>query len=332
LKKIVIGGTEIRPGQTVPLHLTISELYTSAPVELPITVIRGSQDGPTVFITAAVHGDEINGVEIVRRIIYDVDHRRMNGALICVPVVNVLGFLSQSRYLPDRRDLNRYFPGNLKGHSASRIASIFFREVVLQCDHGIDLHTAATGRSNAPHVRADMDDSEVRRLARAFGASIIVHSKGDRGSLRRAATEAGIPTLVYEAGEAGRFNRTATAEGVRGVLNVLVGLGMMRGEREKPPFRVVVKETTWIRAERGGILDIRARPGQIIYEGDIVSVSTNPFGAETNTIRAPMTGMVIGISNSPIVNPGDAICHVVRLRKSLATVEHALGRRRGVKT
>ena len=328
MKRLEIAGTVIRPGETVPIHLPISELYTSTPVEVQITAIRGEEDGPAVFVTAAVHGDEINGVEIVRRLIYDVDHTQMSGALICVPVVNVLGFLSQSRYLPDRRDLNRHFPGDPRGHTSSRIASIFFNEVARQCDYGIDLHTAPAGRTNIAHVRADVDVPEVRRLARAFGASILVHTKGQVGTLRRAATEAGIPTLTFEAGEPARFSRAVTNEGLRGVLNVLVALGMMKGEIKKPPFRVIVKETVWIRAERGGILDLRVRPGQLIYEGDIISVNTNPFGAEVNTIRSPVTGMVIGTTSSPIVNPGMPICHIVRLKKTLSTVERALDRRR----
>lgn len=328
MKKLEIAGTVVRPGETIPIHLPISELYTSTPVEIPITAIRGEQDGPVVFVTAAVHGDEINGIEIVRRLIYDVDHERMSGALICVPVVNVLGFLSHSRYLPDRRDLNRHFPGDPRGHTSSRIASIFFKEVVRHCDYGIDLHTAPAGRDNIAHVRADVEVPEVRRIARAFGTSILVHTKGQPGTLRRAATEAGIPTLTFEAGEPARFNRGVTTEGFRGVLNVLIALAMMKGEIRKPSYRVIVKETLWIRAERGGILDLRVRPGQLIYEGDIISVNMNPFGAEVNTIRSPVTGMVIGTTSSPIVNPGMPICHIVRLRKSLATVERALDRRR----
>jgi predicted deacylase len=331
LKKLEIAGVSVRPGETVPIHLPISELYTTTPVEIPITVIRGPREGPTGFVTAAVHGDEINGIEIVRRLIYDVDHARMSGALICVPVVNVLGFLSHSRYLPDRRDLNRHFPGDPRGHTSSRIASIFFREVVLQSDFGIDLHTAPTGRSNIPHLRADMDDPEVRRLARGFGASIIVHSKGQGGSLRRAAADTGVPTIVFEAGEAGRFNRAVTSEGLRGVLNVLIAMGMTQGEAEKPAFRVIVKDTVWVRAERGGIVDLRVRPGQMIYEGDIISVSTNPFGREVHRLRSPVTGMVIGTTSSPIVNPGAPICHIVKLKKSLEAIERAIGRRRSGK-
>jgi predicted deacylase len=176
-------------------------------------------------------------------------------------VVNVLGFLSHSRYLPDRRDLNRHFPGDSRGHTSSRIASIFFGEVVRQCDYGIDLHTAPTGRSNTAHVRADAEVPEVRRLARAFGSSILVHAKGQVGTLRRAATEAGIPTITFEAGEPSRFNRAVTTEGFRGVLNVLVALGMMKGEVRKPPYRVIVKDTSGsVRSGRDP--RSRVRPGQ----------------------------------------------------------------------
>src|SRR3954470_17042023 len=221
-----ISGISVAAGETREIDLKVSESYLSRPIQIPVTVIRGTKPGPTAFVMGAIHGDEINGADIVRRLIFDVDHEKISGTLIAIPVVNIPGFLEQARYLPYHRDLNRFFPGDRKGNNAQRIAARLFKEVVLKCDFGIDLHTAADGRSNLPHVRGDMSNPKIRELARAFGSTIIVNQPGVRGSLRREATLAGVPTILFEAGETRKFSPKISVAGLRGVLNVLQSMGM----------------------------------------------------------------------------------------------------------
>lgn len=332
-RPLEIAGRGIAPGETQEISLSISEFYTAQPVNIPVTVMRGHEDGPRVFLTAAIHGDELNGVEIVRSVLQGLDHTKIKGALVCLPVVNRMGFLNHSRYLPDRTDLNRHFPGDPTGNSASRIAQILFREIVMPCDAGIDFHTAAVGRTNLPHIRGKMDDDRVRHLAKAFGTEIIVDMSGHPGSLRAAATAAAIPTIIYEGGETFRFQRKAIKKGINGVYNVLSALGMIPTPVKEPRVQVVVRKTEWVRAERGGILDLGVAPGDVIYERETIAAIENPFGREVSTVTAPFTGLIVGTTTRPMVNPGDAICHIVKLDKTLPTVEkhlvrHASGRRR----
>ena len=319
--RLRVGGRTIERGSTQQILLKVSEFYTAQPVNIPVTVIRGREPGPTLFLAAAIHGDELNGVEIVRQVILGLSHEKIRGALICVPVVNRFGFLHHSRYLPDRRDLNRCFPGSATGSAAHRVAAAVFREIVQGADHGIDFHTAAIGRSNLPHVRADMSHPEVRRLATAFGAEFVLDDPGRGRTLRASATSAGVPCIAYEAGETFRFQRREVRKGIFGVYNVLSKLGMLDIPRREPRFRVIVKQAEWVRAERGGILDLATRPGDLLYEGDPVGSITNPFGREVVAIRSSLTGVVLGTTTIPMVNPGDAVAHVARLEKTLKVVE-----------
>jgi predicted deacylase len=320
-KAIRVGGRTVEPGGTQQILLKVSEFYTSQPVNIPVTVIRGQEPGPTVFLAAAIHGDELNGIEIVRQVMLGLSHDKIRGSLICVPVVNRFGFLHHSRYLPDRRDLNRCFPGNPRGASSYRVAATIFREIVGQADYGIDFHTAAVGRSNLPHVRADMAQPSVRRLAKAFGAEFVFDFPGRKSTLRHAATAASVPTIAYEAGETFKFQRREVRKGIFGVYNALAELGMLDVPPRPPRFRVVVRRAFWIRAERGGILDLLVRPGELVYEGEPVGSITNPFGREVVALRADATGVVLGTTTIPMVNPGDAVAHVARLERTLATVE-----------
>ncbi len=321
-----VSGITIHPGETREIYLKVSESFLSSSILIPVTVIRGKKSGPTAFVSAAIHGDEINGTDIVRRLIFDIDHEQLSGTLIAIPVVNIPGFLGQTRYLPYHRDLNRYFPGKKNGHNAERIAHRLFKEVVSKCDFGIDLHTASSGRSNLPQVRGDMSDPSVRKLARAFGATVMVNQIGVRGSLRREATQAGVPTILFEAGEAGRFSKRVSQAGLRGVLNVLAEMKMLPAStaQKRPPFQVIVRESDWIRAEKGGILDLEIRPGDLIYKGDTIGEILNPFGRTVTQIRAPVTGIIIGITTQPITIPGTGIAHVARLKKTLSVVERSL--------
>jgi len=320
-EELKIGGKPVNPGEAQEILLKISEFYTAQPVNIPVTVIRGVEDGPRVFLTAAIHGDELNGVEIVRTIMSELDPAHLKGTVLCTPVLNRWGFLSHSRYLPGRRDLNRYFPGNPSGNLAARVAHKIFVEIVQGSECGIDMHTASVGRTNLAHIRGDMDNEKVRRMAKAFGTEIIIDRPTRGRTLRSAATRAGIPTIILEAGETFRFQRAMVNKGVAGVRNVLADLGMIEGSVQEPRFQVIVKVSEWIRAERGGILEIQIRPGYLLYEGDEIAVVSTPFGREVTTLRSPLTGLVIGITTIPLVQPGEAICHIAKLEKTLPTVE-----------
>jgi len=313
IKELEIGGVKINPGETREINLKVSEFFTATPALVPISVFRGREDGPVIVVTAAVHGDELNGVGIVRKLIYEMNHERLKGTLVCVPILNRFGFLTQSRYLPDRRDLNRFFPGRPDGVMAERICYIIFNEIIKKCNYGIDLHTAAADRTNTPHLRADMDNPEVARLARAFGEEIILHHRGTAGSLRRAAVEAGIPFILFEAGEPQKFERDMIQRGYEGVLNVLAELGMIEREVKKPQYQIVIKDTEWIRAEVGGMLDMRTHPGEILYEGEDIAIITNPFGRELYTQKAPFTGLVLSVTTMPLVSPGIPLCNLAKL-------------------
>jgi len=314
-EELKIGGKIISPGEVQEILLKISEFYTAQPVNIPVTVVRGLEEGPRVFLTAAIHGDELNGVEIVRTIMTELDPAKLRGTVFCTPVLNRWGFLSHSRYLPGRRDLNRYFPGDPQGNLAHRVAHKIFTEIVQHAQYGIDMHTAGVGRTNLAHIRGELDDERVRRMAKAFGTEIIMDQPAAGGTLRAAATRAGIPTIILEAGETFRFQRSMVARGVAGVRNVLADLEMIEHQVVEPRFQVIVKVSEWIRAERGGILDIRVHPGDLLYDGMEVGVVSTPFGREVTTLKSPLTGLVIGITTIPLVQPGDAICHIAKLEK-----------------
>lgn len=319
---IRVGGHRVAKGTKENILLKISEHYTHQGVYIPVTVIRGKKPGPRLFLTAAVHGDEVNGVQIIRELLDQVEPQDMRGTLVAVPVVNRFGFVSHSRYMPDRRDLNRGFPGDPNGSTTARVARIVYDEIVRPCDYGIDLHTAGYQRANLPQIRGDMEDDEVRRIAKAFGAEVILDNKGLKGTLRRVATENGVPTIIYEAGETFRFQRDMITKGVTGILNVMRELGMIKEPLDRPEFQVIVKSSEWVRADHGGILETLIEPGSLVYKEDIIARISNPFGRTVAEVTAPFNGLVVGTTTLPMVNPGAPICHVVKLKKTLKTVAH----------
>ncbi|MHC4606735.1 MAG: succinylglutamate desuccinylase/aspartoacylase family protein [Planctomycetota bacterium] len=324
----VIAGIEVRPGRSKEIKLRVSEQVTAGPVFIPATVFHGKRAGPRGFVVAAVHGDEINGVEMVRRLRADLRADRVRGTLVLVPIANPLSFGMQNRYLPDGRDLNRRFPGSRRGSVASVVAAALFRKIVKGCDFGIDLHTAARGKASFPHVRADMSIPAVRRIARAFGAEVVVDMGGDRGMLRREATGRGIPVISYEAGEPLKFQRHLVDRGVAGIRRVLASAGMIRSRARKPAFQAAVKERKWVRARRGGILMLNVRPGDIIDRGEVIAVNTKPYGKELREIRAPFRGFVLATATLPMVHPGSAVCHLVGLGRRFPEARRRLRVRR----
>lgn len=304
---------EIAPGTLAEIRLAASEFYTSDPVLVPVTVLRGRRRGPTLFITAAVHGDELNGVAVIRDLLIDHDLSQLAGTLIAVPVVNVPGFLNQTRALPDRRDLNRTFPGRAAGSLTARLAHLIHRSIIKRADFGLDLHTAGGEHSNFPQVRADLSVPAVAELARAFGCPLVVDGKGPEGSLRRVAVDAGVPTIVYEAGSPRVFERPFIDVGVAGVLSVLRHLKMLPGETAQPAVRIEIARSSWLRAPEGGMIDLKVALGEPVRRGQLLSVGTNPFGRERSQLLAPSAGIVLGLSRLPLVHPGDAVCHLARL-------------------
>ncbi|MEO1244104.1 MAG: succinylglutamate desuccinylase/aspartoacylase family protein [Pseudomonadota bacterium] len=307
-KAIEIGDVVIRPGERVNVNLPVADLYTSTSLNMPVQVICGKKAGPTMFVSAAVHGDELNGVEVIRRLLKLKTLRSIRGTLLAIPIVNVHGFLDQSRYLPDRRDLNRCFPGSSKGSIAARLANLFIKEIVSKANYGIDLHTGAINRSNFPQIRANLDDPETFDMAKLFGAPVVINSNIRDGSLRECASERGMPMLIYEAGEALRFDETCIRGGVRGILNVMRGIGMLpKSKKSKAVEPVVARSTQWVRAVASGIVTGKAKLGSTVSEGQTLATITDPLGGEEDHIVAPFNGIVIGRSNLPLAHEGDAL-------------------------
>mgnify|MGYP005754184099 CR=1 FL=1 len=313
-----IGGTRVPAGERATVELPISVLSTHQPVTLAAHVVHGRRPGPALFLSAAIHGDEVIGVEVIRRLLRVRALSRLRGTLLAVPVVNAFGFIAHSRYLPDRRDLNRMFPGNPDGSLASQLAHLFMREVVKRCDVGIDLHSAAAHRVNLPQVRADLADPRLRELAEAFAAPVMLASSLRDGSLRQAAQEAGVPVLLYEAGEALRFDELSVRSGLRGVLGVMRHLGMLGGrEREaRAPVSLLARRSHWLRAPAGGVFRRLLPLGARVRQGQRLGLVSDPFGGREVPLLSRRDGLVIGLSNLPVVNQGDALFHIAELASS----------------
>ncbi len=312
---IKIGDTVVAPGAHATVDLPVSLLSTHTPVTLTVRVINGKRPGPKLFLSAAVHGDELNGVEIIRRVLDNRALRRLRGTLIAAPIVNVFGFIGRERYLPDRRDLNRSFPGSTTGSLAAQLANLFTTEVIKKCDVGIDLHTGSMFRDNLPQIRGMCEDPKLHDLAFAFGAPTVINAGLRDGSMRKTASDAGVPVLVYEAGEALRFDELSIRIGAKGVLNVMRHLGMLPDSNKQPAKRSVHAESSyWERAPAGGILRMPCTLGDHVAKDDVLAVIADPFGDVEVELRAREDGIVIGRTNLPIVNQGDALFHVARVR------------------
>lgn len=308
----VLGDERIDPGTRRTVDLPVSVLSDHTPVTLSAHVVHGRRPGPVMFVSAAVHGDEVIGVEIVRRLLRASPLARVSGTLVAVPIVNSFGFINRSRYLPDRRDLNRSFPGSPAGSLAARLAHLFLTEIVSRCDVGIDLHSAAVGRTNLPQIRLTPGNSRLRELGEAFAAPVTMTSKTRDGSLRLVAEEAGVDLLLYEAGEGLRFDEHAARAGVAGILRVMARLGMITG-RGVPRARgrsVYCKSSSWLRAPSGGLLRTLKRRGDYVEAGQVLGVVSDPFGERDAEVLADVTGILIGRSDLPVVNEGDALFHV----------------------
>ncbi len=313
-----IAGQRIVAGKRSTVEVPVARLYTHTPLHIPVEVVHGRREGPTLLVCGAIHGDEINGVEIVRRLLRFTGLRYLRGTLIGVPIVNVFGFVQRSRYLPDRRDLNRCFPGSESGSLGARIAYLFRTQIMAPATHIVDLHTGAIHRFNLPQVRAELKSEETARMAQAFGAPVILNASLREGTLRALADSMGIPVVTYEGGEALRFDEVAIASGVRGIIRVMRALEMLprersKGTRKRPPRgSEVAAASTWVRAEIDGILRPGVKLGQRVNKGQRLAVIADPFGEREAPVVSTATGIVIGTNNLPLVNEGEAIYHIAR--------------------
>lgn len=310
-----LAGHKILPGRRKDLFLSVSETYTGDKIRMPVHVIHSKRSGPVVFVTAAIHGDEINGTGIIHDFLFSDNLNLLSGTLILVPVVNVFGFESNQRYMPDRRDLNRSFPGTRGGSLASRLAHVLMEEIVAVSDMGIDLHSAAAQRTNYPNVRGDMTNPEVRKLAKSFGCALVVAGKGPIGSFRRESTRRGCPTIILEAGEPFKIEPSVLNIGVQGIRNTLIQYGMLEGEFHHPPFQVTLRKTNWLRATVAGILKFHVAPGAFVEEGQAIATNYSIFGKEQNILISRTPGIVLGMTTMPAVKPGEPVCHIAILTK-----------------
>jgi predicted deacylase len=310
----VIGDVAVPAGQRAQVDIELPGLYTETSVHMPVHVVHGRRDGPTLFVSAAVHGDEILGVEMIRRLLLQPRLKSVRGTLLAIPIVNVFGFHIRSRYLPDRRDLNRSFPGREHGSMAGRLASIFLNEVVRRADFGIDLHTAAIHRENFPQIRADMNLDGLGPLARAFAAPVLIHSAPPESSLRHTAAAQGVPIMVYEAGEALRFDEIAIRIGLRGIISVMRELGMLNFSRTAHKPSALVRSSTWSRAPSSGICRSMVKLGDLVSGGDTLAYLSDAGGQGEEPVVAPFDGIILGRTTLPLAYEGEALFHVGRTR------------------
>ncbi len=303
-------NAEVAPGTYRRLSWAATELFEGVPVDSPVLVVNGKLAGPTLCLTAAVHGDELNGVEMVHRVMHDLNPERVAGAVIGIPIVNLQGFRRGSRYLPDRRDLNRYFPGNPRGSAAARIAYSFFTEIVLHCDALIDLHTGSFERRNLPQLRADLRNPDVVTLTQGFGATVILHSTPASGTLRHAATVAGIPAVTLEAGGPSQLELEEVRHGVKSIETLLNTLDMVKKLRLWGDPEPVYYRSSWVRANRGGILLADVSLGSTVRQGDLLGTITDPMSNASTRLYSPFSGRIIGMARNQVVMPGFAVFHV----------------------
>ncbi|NCP65010.1 MAG: succinylglutamate desuccinylase [Paraglaciecola sp.] len=318
MEKLEIAGVSIRPGETKQIQLPTPRLFTDTKLPIPVHVQRGRRAGPTLFVSAAIHGDELNGIEIVARLLKSKAIKNLRGTLIAVPMVNVYGVLNQSRYLPDRRDLNRSFPGSAKGSLAGRIANLFITEIVAKCQYGIDLHTGAIHRSNLPQIRGNLDDETTLRMAKSFGLPVLLNTDLREGSLRQCAAEMGVSVLLYEAGEALRYDELSIRAGVKGVINVMREIGMLNKRKvtkEHDIKPLVARQSGWVRASESGLVSHVSQLGDHVQKGELLAKISDPYGNELSRITAPEEGVVIGKQNIPLAQAGEAMYHIAYFKK-----------------
>ncbi len=309
LSKFILGR-EVKPNSSVRLTWNSETAVGGFSEETPILVVNGATPGKTLCLTGAVHGDELNGIEMIRRVIYSIEPANLTGTIIGVPVANIMGFRRNSRYLPDRRDWNRYFPGNTHGSSASRLAHSFFSNIIMHCDALVDIHTGSFHRTNLPQLRADLGDENVAKLAQSFGAIAVLNGRGNPNSLRAAAVRAGIPAVTLEAGEPMAIQSRVVDEGVAAINTLLAKMGMYGKQKRWTRIAPVYYRSAWVRANQSGILFSKATLGQRVREDDVLGTVTDPITNARTTIKSPYNGRIIGMALDQVVLPGFAAYHI----------------------
>ncbi len=309
---MVVGGVEVAAGTREQIHLPVARYLTGEWMNLPVEVIHGSRPGPAIWMSGAIHGDELDGVEITRGVSESLSPARLSGTVFAIPIVNVFGFLHGSRYLPDRRDLNRAFPGTEDGSMAARLAWLFTTEIVDRCEWGLDFHCGSGDRENLPQVRGDLEDEATRAVAEAFAPPLMIHNQGPEGSLRRSAIERGARTLVFEGGEAGRFTQRSIEVGVSGALRVLRHLEMIGDAPAATETPLRAASTHWVRASRSGIVRLQVELGEPVKKGKRIGEITEILGSGRKRIRASNSGIVIGRRVTPLIYKGEALVHIAR--------------------
>ena len=318
-----IAGVPVAKGERKVIPIPLPPLYSEKRIDMSVKTVRGKKSGPVLFISATVHGNELNGIEIIRRLLQLKELKKLRGTLIAVPVVNPYGLIQHSRYMPDRRDLNRSFPGMQKGSLASRVAKIFMDEIVSKCDAGIDLHTGAVHRSNFPQVRANLEDPATLAMAEAFRAPVLIHSAVRDGSLREAAVEVGVPILLYEGGEALRYDELSIRTGLKGIIHVMRHLGMLPSAKYSPQKTptVTVHSSKWLRSPQSGLMRCFKAPGTFVKEGEVLAQIDVPLQSDSVKVRAEFDGIIIGRLETPLVYEGDALFHIAT-RETGHTISH----------
>lgn len=310
MRQVIIAGQEIQPGEFKEININIARLPSHTQIDTPIYVSRSFEDGPVLALIAGMHGDEINGMEVVRRILDKGLHQVQRGTVVCMPIINVYGFLNFSRDVPDGKDVNRSFPGTKSGSLASRVAYHLMHDVIPFIDIGIDFHTGGAMRTNFPQVRAVLRESLNVELAHAFHAPFTIDAPFRPNSLRREAARRGKSIIVYEGGESLRFDNNAIEEGVAGTLRIMKHLGMIDIAPEPKEPSKIIWTTSWIRAKHAGLFQPAVVAGQLVHKGDFVGTITDPFGEFKEQVKSHETAYVIGMNNSPVINAGDALMHL----------------------
>lgn len=312
-KAIQLLGESILPGESKTIDVEIAKLHTTTKLKIPIIIERSKIDGPIVLFSAGLHGDEINGTEIVRQIIIKKINKPKRGTIICIPIINIFGFVNQSRQFPDGRDLNRVFPGSKTGSLASRFAHFLIKEIIPIIDYAIDFHAGGASRFNAPQIRIVPNNSELKELASVFNTPFTLYSKNIQGSFRNACTRLGVKMLLFEGGKSLDLNSEITKEGVEGSKRFLAHLNMLNPKKEIKPNTnktIFIEKSYWIRAHFSGMFIGLIKIGSYVKKGDILATISDPFGKIEHKVKAPNNGYLINVNDAPIVYQGDAIFHI----------------------
>jgi uncharacterized protein len=311
-KEITIFNETILPGKSKTINMQIGKLHTMTDLHIPIIVERSKKEGPVVLLTAGLHGDEINGTEIVRELIVKKINKPKRGTIICIPVINIFGFVNQTREFPDGRDLNRIFPGSKTGSLASQFAYYILKEIIPHIDYAIDFHAGGAQRFNAPQIRIVPNNAELKTLSDVFGAPFTLYSNNISGSFRSSCDKMNVKMLLFEGGKSVDINNAVTKEAVEGTKRFLMHFGMLKNKHEisKPHQTIYIEKSDWIRANFSGMFHGLKQIGSYVTKGELLATISDPFGKVSHKLKAPHAGYLINVNDAPIVYQGDAVFHI----------------------